>query len=189
MIRNLSLLVAVAAIGALVATPAYAPPGGKGGSGSAASSKAVFSNNPDGIMFAQVNTPCPGTVFLTPTDAGCSAWMKLFDLPEAIKTSHTGALEAVVSMECALWTDNEVKVTLGDDKSSGARAGIEVRVKVDDIEMEPKNIVFCDRLQYIDLTIPALEDSFGGAVVCAESKRAPRAASASRLGVAAPGWS
>ena len=44
MIRYLSLLVAVAAIGALVATPAYAPPGGGGGGGSGGTpaSKAAF---------------------------------------------------------------------------------------------------------------------------------------------------
>ena len=53
---------------------------------------------------------------------------------------------------------------IGATGSGGSRAGIEVRVYVDRVLMQPENIVYCDRLQYIELTVPVLTDSFGGLV-------------------------
>ena len=148
-------LVAVAFTGAAFA----AKPGG----GNAASSKAVFSNNPNGVTFLPFVPPdFPGTEAcgmdsgFDPPNNLCTPWMKLFDLPEAIKTSHTGALEAVVSLECSLWTNTEVQVIIGGTQSSGARAGVQVRVSVDGVLMEPGRIVYCDRLQFIRLTVPLL---------------------------------
>ena len=166
MIRNLSLLVVVAAIGALVATPAYAPPNNKGGGGSAASSKAVFSKNVAGVTIldflhptldpATENCSTDGPTGFDPPNAVCTVWHDLFILTDALKTSSVGALEAVLSMECALWTNTEVTAPVaGGIKTSGARAGIEVRVTIDSGVMEPGIVVYCDRLQYIEFTPPS----------------------------------
>ena len=59
-------------------------------------------------------------------------------------------------MECALWTDSEASAMIGATGSGGSRAGIEVRVKVNGEEAHPGNVVFCDRLQYLSLTIPEM---------------------------------
>ena len=99
---------------------------------------------------------CGSTEFDQPNDKLCTAWHTLFDVPDAIKTSTQGAVEAVVSAECSLWTDSEAAAMIGGSGSGGSRAGIEIRVTVDGQEMTPGQIVYCDRLQYIKLTIPEL---------------------------------
>ena len=154
--RKLTISCLVVALAAVVASaaPAFAA---KPGGGNAASSKAVFSTNTTGLMFTEADptVDCTDTGFLDPSMA-CTDWMDLFDLPEAIKTSHTGALEAVVSLECALWTSSSAVAEIGASGSGGSRAGIEVRVSVDGVPMIPGNVVYCDRLQWIQLTIPNL---------------------------------
>ena len=169
MIKTLTLVVAAAAIGALVATPAFAA---KPGGGNAASSKAVFSNSP-GVSFMPFVAPggdfsgtlpsCGGDAeFDEPNDKLCTGWKTLFDLEGAIKTSSTGALEAVVSVECSLWTDSEGSALIGATGSGGSRAGVEIRVFIDPTGdgttglMDPGHIVYCDRLQYVEVTIPVL---------------------------------
>ena len=114
--KKLTLLTAVAAMGALVATSAFAA---KPGGGNAASSKVVFSKNTDTITFIPFVDPDFGDTdllcganemnsgFDQPNDKLCTEWEPLFDLTGAIKTSNVGALEAVVSLECSLWTDSE----------------------------------------------------------------------------------
>ena len=165
MMKKLTLLTAVAAMGALVATSAFAA---KPGGGNAASSKVVFSKNTDTITFIPFVDPdfndtdllcgsnAANSGFDQPNDKLCTPWEPLFDLTGAIKTSNVGALEAVVSLECSLWTDSEASAMIGATGSGGSRAGVEVRVSVDGVPMDPGNIVFCDRLQYIQLTIPTL---------------------------------
>lgn len=150
------ILCFAAAFAVVVAgAPAFAE---KGGSGNAASSKAVFSNNSGGVTFTQswAIGSCSGSGFDTAPDMACTDWYTLFDLPDAIKTSTQGALEAVVSLECSLWTDSQAVAEIGFSGSGGSRAGIEVRVWVDGQQMTPENVVYCDRLQYLELTIPGL---------------------------------
>ena len=169
MMKKLAILMATVAMGALVATPAYA---GKPGGGNAASSKAVFSRDIGGVTFMPFTLPtdidgnvlpltdpatdCAPTGFDQPNDRLCTPWDTLYLLTDAIKTSTNGALEAVLSMECSLWTDSEAVANIGTTGSGGSRAGVEVRVFVDDVLMQPGPIVYCDRLQYIELTIPLL---------------------------------
>ena len=159
------LAAVVVAFAVLAATPALFA-AKKGGSGGAASAKAVFSTNLDGITFTKFETEdefgvpvvCdPLTGFDEPSDKLCTPWVILFDIPDAIKTSTQGALEAVVSTECSLWTDSSAIVDVFGTGAGGSRAGIELRVYVDGELMEPGNVVYCDRLQYIELTIPELD--------------------------------
>ena len=148
---------AAAALAAVVAfaVPAYAA---KPGGGNAASSKAVFSLNTDGMMFLPfaATTGCGETGFDDPSDLLCTPWYMLYNLTDAIKTSSVGGLEAALSMECSLWTDSEATAMIGTTGSGGSRAGIEVRVYVGAEAMYPGQVVYCDRMQYISLTIPEL---------------------------------
>ncbi len=144
-----------------------------GGGGNAASNKAVFSKHTtEAVSFAKFmnNTElaCDGTGFELPNTNFCTEWITLYDLTDALKTSTQGALEAEVSLECMLSTDSSAaaKAVAGANSvgSGGSRAGIEVRVMFDGQVAEPSNVVFCDRLQWLELTVPALTDSMGGSV-------------------------
>ncbi len=71
-----------------------------------------------------------------------------------IKTSNVGAILAGVSMECALWTDTITTATSGGGKNtSTAQAAVTVTVLVDGVQAEPGQVVFCDRLQSVGLSI------------------------------------
>ena len=71
-----------------------------------------------------------------------------------IKTSSVGAILAGVSMECALWTDTITTATSGGGKStSTAQAMVTVTVYVDGVQAEPGQVVYCDRLQSVGLSI------------------------------------
>ena len=111
-------------------------------------------------MFAEFDPPqdtaCAADTSLFEPNAYCTAWIPLFRLVDAIKTSSQGGLEAVVSTECALWTANEVQVSEEGKQSSGARAGIEIEVKVDGVRMHPSPVVYCDRLRVISLQVPLI---------------------------------
>ncbi len=166
-------LVAVVAAGMAV-LPAYAAPGGNKGDGSKSSpaaAKAVMGTNYRGVTFTEFKEPstlpstesCSDTGFDEP-NALCTEWYALFDEPEAIKTSSQGAIEAVVSLECSIWTTSQSIAQIAGTGSGGARAGVEVRVKIDGQLMHPGEVVYCDRLQWIQLTVPGLFDSLGGAV-------------------------
>lgn len=117
-----------------------------------ASNKAFFAKT-NGVSLAPLESSCDG--FDDPVKgAACSDWIKVLELNDVIKTSSVGALEAAVSMECALWTYNTVTATSGGGKqTSSARAGVQVRVIVDGNEMEPGPVVFCDRVQATGLQV------------------------------------
>jgi len=69
-----------------------------------------------------------------------------------IKTSTVGDLLVGFSMECALWTSTSTTATKGGAKtSSTARAAVNVTVKVDGVDAEPGQVVYCDREQTVNL--------------------------------------
>ena len=71
-----------------------------------------------------------------------------------LKTSNVGSILAGVSMECALWTYTSTTATSGGGKnSSSARATIKVTVNVDGNPMTPGQVVYCDRLQAVGVTL------------------------------------
>jgi hypothetical protein len=71
-----------------------------------------------------------------------------------LKTSNVGSILAGVSMECVLWTNTITSATSGGGKnSSSARATVKVTVKVDGQPMEPGEVVYCDRLQAVGVTL------------------------------------
>ena len=71
-----------------------------------------------------------------------------------LKTSNVGSILAGVSMECVLWTNTITSATSGGGKSSSsARATVKVTVKVDGNPMEPGQVVYCDRLQAVGVTL------------------------------------
>ena len=71
-----------------------------------------------------------------------------------LKTSNVGSILAGVSMECVLWTSTTTTTTSGSGKnSSSARATVKVTVKVDGQPMEPGEVVYCDRLQAVGVTL------------------------------------
>jgi hypothetical protein len=71
-----------------------------------------------------------------------------------LKTSNVGSILAGVSMECVLWTYTSTTATSGGGKnSSSARATVKVTVKVDGIPMTPGEVVYCDRLQAVGVTL------------------------------------
>ncbi len=105
---------------------------------SPASNKAFYAKG-GGINFAIFNQQCTGSAFDAPT-AGtiCTSWMTVFDLNDVLKTSSVGAIQADLSMECALWTYNTVTAVSNQGKStSSSRAGIEVKVLIDGTPAEP----------------------------------------------------
>jgi len=71
-----------------------------------------------------------------------------------LKTSNVGSILAGVSMECVLWSYTSTTATSGGGKnSSSARATVKVTVKVDVIPMTPGEVVYCDRLQAVGVTL------------------------------------
>jgi hypothetical protein len=71
-----------------------------------------------------------------------------------LKTSNVGSILAGVSMECVLWTNTITTSTSGGGKnSSSARATVKVTVNVDGQAMEPGQVVYCDRLQAVGVTL------------------------------------
>ncbi len=71
-----------------------------------------------------------------------------------VKTSNVGAILAGVSMECAVWTNTSTLVTSNTGKTwSSARAAVKVDVLVDNVPAVPGQVVFCDRAQYVGLTL------------------------------------
>ena len=159
----LSFAAAVLAV-AVAAVPAYAGKGGGGGGGegSPASNKAYFGINYEGVTFTKF-TPTvecspegvEPTGFLDPNQI-CTEWAPLYDVPYALKTSTNGGVGVYVSLECALWTTSQASSMIGTSGSGGSRAGIEIRVLVNGAVAHPGNVVYCDRLQWIQLTIPEM---------------------------------
>ena len=71
-----------------------------------------------------------------------------------LKTSNVGSILAGVSMECVLWTNTITTSTSGGGKnSSSARATVKVTVNVDGQPMDPGQVVYCDRLQAVGVTL------------------------------------
>src|SRR5215470_1885437 len=71
-----------------------------------------------------------------------------------LKTSNVGSILAGVSMECVLWTYTSTTATSGGGKnSSSARATVKVTVRVDGNAMDPGEVVYCDRLQAVGVTL------------------------------------
>jgi hypothetical protein len=71
-----------------------------------------------------------------------------------LKTSNVGSILAGVSMECVLWTYSSTTATSGGGKnSSSARASVKVTLKVDGNPMVPGEVVYCDRLQAVGVTL------------------------------------
>jgi hypothetical protein len=71
-----------------------------------------------------------------------------------LKTSNVGSILAGVSMECILWTNTITAATSGGGKnSSSARATVKVTVNVDGQPMQPGQVVYCDRLQAVGVTL------------------------------------
>ena len=156
---------------AVAAAPAYAakPGGGDGGGGSPASNKAYFGTLDGPVTFlpfadpVDPNTACneaPDEGFGDPSDLLCTPWQSIYYEDYALKTSTNGGVGVYVSLECSLWTDSEASAGIGATGSGGSRAGIEVRVQVYGsagwVVAEPGNVVFCDRMQYMKLTVPDL---------------------------------
>src|SRR5262249_25204396 len=109
---------------------------------SAASNKAFFAKDTDGITFAPVN------------GAGYSAPITLISVPAALKTSNGGAMAATPSMESLLATFNLTPAIVnGGKSSSSSRASIKAWVEIDGLPMEPGEVVFNDRLQATGLTV------------------------------------
>ncbi len=124
-----------------------------------ASNKAFFAAGTSTVTLAALGSSCAGSGFDPPTPGGaCTPWVPIFNLNDVIKTSSVGAIEAAVSLECALWTYNTVTATSGGGKqTSSARAGVEVRVLIDGTTAAaaatPGNVVFCDRVQATGLRV------------------------------------
>lgn len=71
-----------------------------------------------------------------------------------LKTSNVGSILAGVSMECVLWTYTSTSATSGGGKNStSARASVKVTVNVDGNPMTPGEVVYCDRLQAVGVTL------------------------------------
>ncbi len=124
-----------------------------------ASNKAFFVAGTNTVTLAALGSSCAGSGFDPPTPGGaCTPWVPIFNLNDVIKTSSVGAIEAAVSLECALWTYNTVTATSGGGKNtSSSRAGVEVRVLIDGTTAAeaaiPGNVVFCDRVQATGLRV------------------------------------
>jgi hypothetical protein len=106
----------------------------------AASNKAFFASSTNQLTVANVN--------------GNNSPVTLFDIPAALKTSSTGGVSAILSMECALWTYNTVTATNGQGKSSSSsRAAITAWIEVDGVKAAPEKVVYCDRAQAVGLAV------------------------------------
>jgi hypothetical protein len=102
-----------------------------------ASNKALFAYSPNGVGVASFFDN-----------------VVLFNLPAAIKTSSNGSLLLGLSMECSLWTYNNVTGTSGGGKNSAsARATVRAWVYVDGQLATPDGVVFCERLQALGVTL------------------------------------
>jgi hypothetical protein len=102
---------------------------------SASSAQAYYGSNQNGVTVTNMFAPT-----------------KLFS--GQLKTSNVGSILAGVSMECALWTYTSTTATSGGGKnSSSARASIKVTVNVDGNPMTPGQVVYCDRLQAVGVTL------------------------------------
>ncbi len=83
-----------------------------------------------------------------------------------IKTSTVGGILAAVSMECALWTNTITTATSGSGKNtSTARAIVTVTVFVDGVQAEPGQVVYCERLQSVGLSVVS-SCTIGGLPTC-----------------------
>lgn len=111
---------------------------------SAASNKAFFTGRTSA-----------SNLYLAPvTQSGNSPELTLYDIPQAIKTSSTGGVSAILSMECALWTYNITTDLVGGGKSSSSsRAALKAWVEIDGQQMEPGQVTYCDRLQATELEV------------------------------------
>jgi hypothetical protein len=106
----------------------------------AASNKAFFASSTNQLTVANVN--------------GNNSPVTLFDIPAALKTSSTGGVSAILSMECALWTYNTVTATNGQGKSSSSsRAAITAWIEIDGVKAAPEKVVYCDRAQAVGLAV------------------------------------
>jgi hypothetical protein len=116
----------------LVLAPVFSPPAyGQ----SASSAQAYFGSTQSGVLLTSMFAPT-----------------KLFS--GQLKTSNVGSILAGVSMECALLTYTSTTGTSGGGKnSSSARATIRVTVNVDGNPMVPGQVVYCDRLQAVGVTL------------------------------------
>lgn len=75
-----------------------------------------------------------------------------------IKTSGVGDLLIGVSTECALWTATQNKASKGGDMTtSTSRAAVNITVYVNGVEATPGQVVFCDRLQQVNLQFQSLD--------------------------------
>jgi len=116
----------------LVLAPAFSPPAY---AQSASSAQAFFGSTQNGVFLTNMFAPT-----------------KLFS--GQLKTSNVGSILAGVSMECALLTYTSTTATSGGGKnSSSARATIRVTVNVDGNPMQPGQVVYCDRLQAVGVTL------------------------------------
>jgi hypothetical protein len=71
-----------------------------------------------------------------------------------LKTANVGSVLAGVSVECVLWTYTSTTATSsGGKNSSSARASVKVTVNVDGHPMVPGQVVYCDRLQALGVTL------------------------------------
>ena len=105
-----------------------------------ASNKAFYASAGDEVLVVKVGTD--------------NSPVTLFNIPAALKTSSNGAVSAILSMECALWTYNTVTATNGGGKSSSSsRAKITAWVEIDDVKATPEDVVYCDRAQAVGLAV------------------------------------
>ena len=114
-------------LGPALSAPAYGQ--------SASSAQAYYGSTQNGVTVANMFSPT-----------------KLFS--GQIKTSNVGSILAGVSMECVLWTYTNTTATGGGNKnSSSARATVKVTVNVDGNPMVPGEVVYCDRIQAVGVTL------------------------------------
>jgi len=108
----------------------------------AASNKAFFAKQTEGITFAAVS------------GAGDTGPITLISVPAALKTSNGGAVSATLSMETLLSTYNiTAAIVNGGKSSSSSRAAIKAWIEVDGMPMQPGAVVYNDRLQATGLTL------------------------------------
>ncbi|MGH9658617.1 MAG: hypothetical protein ACRD96_08735 [Bryobacteraceae bacterium] len=106
-----------------------------------ASNKAFFAKSANEITFATVS-------------GVASPVIDLITIPAAVKTSNGGAVSATLSMETLLSTYNiTTAIVNGGKSSSSSRATLRAWVEVDDVVMEPGDVVFNDRLQATGLKL------------------------------------
>jgi hypothetical protein len=107
----------------------------------AASNKAFFAKETEGITFAAVS------------GAGETGPITLISVPAALKTSSGGAVSATLSMETLLSTYNITTAIVNGGKSCSSPAAIKAWIEVDGMAMQPGAVVYNDRLQATGLTL------------------------------------